>query len=559
MAHRPRRPIERIQRLGVSYARYSDEKQESIPEQEGINKEVAAEAGVTVVEAFSDPDTSRDLSSRPGLTEMVEHLETHPEVGFIVVNELERLTAGVSQRSQIVALCQRLRVTILTEDMGAVDPFDDDKMHEADQRAVAAKGEVLKVRRRVRRSLRQKVLNGTVAMRPAFGTRMKSLVLEDGTVLPSGARYVDSAGRVVRSGELEVHPEELPWLLKMFEWADTEQISYEDIARRLTEAGVKTKSGKDRWRGSSVRGILTNPLYKGEMAWGHQATRRLGDGTKYLEVRREGDPGRVTVPCPLGALVDTEQWERVNARWHRGEGWDHVNDRFRNPERRYQHRVLPPQLLDNLVYCGRCGHKMYGRNDNAGRRNAHRTSVIMRYVCESKRPGVEVLPGYESVCKGPAQTMQEKRILKALATLGDHGSELARWRPSADIDITLQRRSLEKQLEKTKEELERGARMTVSGAMPEVLWDEMRPEIESRRTTLDEQLSALDHGPEPLDLMVLARAEFGTLAVLLADKAIPLEDRRAAIEQAGIVRVYVDNPRIELVIDSGLDEGLLAQ
>jgi DNA invertase Pin-like site-specific DNA recombinase len=539
--------------LGVGYARFSSDKQESIPEQQGINREVAADNGVQLVKAFADPDVSRDLSDRPGLNEMIEYLETHEEVGYIVVNELERLTAGVSQRSQIVALCQRLRVTIVTEDMGAIDPFDDDKMHEADQRAVAAKGEVLKVRRRTRRNLRQKVINGTVAMRPAFGTRMKPLVLPDGTELPSGARYVDASGRTVRSGVLEVHPDELAWVIKMFEWADIEDLSYEKIARLLTENGVKTKSGNDRWRGSSVRGILTNPLYKGEMAWGHQATRRLGDGTKYLEIRPEGDPGRVTKPSPLGVLVDPVLWDRVNARFHKGEGWDHVNDRHENPERRYQHRVLPPQLLDNLVYCGRCGHKMYGRNDNAGRRNAHRPNVIMRYVCESKRPGVPVLAGYDGVCT-TAHTMSEKQILRALATLSGPESR-ATVLAETDADVERQRRNIERQLDQLLQEYERGSRLAIKGMVAESVWEEMRAENEARRELLASRLACLGTEAEapPIQATTALARSFGDLLPLLTDKSLPIAARRQALDAANLItRIYADNPSVSVVLGPGI-------
>lgn len=41
---------------------------------------------------------SRDVCDRPGVKEMVEYLEANREVGFIVVNELDQLTAGVRAR-----------------------------------------------------------------------------------------------------------------------------------------------------------------------------------------------------------------------------------------------------------------------------------------------------------------------------------------------------------------------------------------------------------------------------------------------------------------------------
>jgi len=244
----------------VSYSRFSDEKQGSIAEQEGINAELAEQYGRPLVERFSDAGVSRTIQGRPGLLAMFEYVGTHREVGFIIVNELERLTAGIAQRAEVVEVCQKLNVWLITEDMDSIDPFDEDAMHEADQRAVAAKGEVLKVRRRTRRNLRQKVINGTVAMRPAFGVRMKPLVV-DGVELKSGQRIVDKTGRVIRSGELEIHPDEYPWLLKMFEWADS-GVSGEEIARRLTAESVPTKSGNLNWRANTVYGILKNPLYK---------------------------------------------------------------------------------------------------------------------------------------------------------------------------------------------------------------------------------------------------------------------------------------------------------
>lgn len=47
---------------------------------------------------------------------------------------------------------------------------------------------------------------------------MKPLVV-DGIELPSGMpTFV--AGRKMRSGELELHPDEYPWLKQIFAWAD---------------------------------------------------------------------------------------------------------------------------------------------------------------------------------------------------------------------------------------------------------------------------------------------------------------------------------------------------
>jgi len=208
--------------LGIDYSRFSDEKQGSIPEQQGINDETADEAGVSIVPEgrFKDEGVSRSIGNRPGLMAAFDFLRENPAVRYLIVNELERLTAGAEQRVAIASLCKTLNITILTEDMGSIDPHDETKMVEADERAIKSKSEVVKVRRRTRRNLRQKVINGTIAMRPAYGTRMVPLLGPDGNPLPAGVRLVDVRGKKISSGKLEIHPEELPWLLKIYEWSD---------------------------------------------------------------------------------------------------------------------------------------------------------------------------------------------------------------------------------------------------------------------------------------------------------------------------------------------------
>ena len=466
------------ERLGISYARYSTDRQGSIPEQEAVNAEVAADAGVRLVAWFSDAAVSRSLSDRPGLQDAFAYLEEHREVRFVVANELERLTAGVAQRAKVVELCKRLGVTIVTEDLGAIDPFDDEAMFEADQRAVAGHGEVLKVRRRTRRALKAKVRSGVVQMRPPFGVRMKPVLGADGQPLPPGTRLVDAGGKKVSSGEIEVEPAELPWLGKMFTWAD-EGASDEQIAARLTAAGVPTKNGRAAWRGTSVAGILTNPFYKGEIVWGKQKTVRDADGRKRMVERDPDDPERMTLPSPLGALVDPVLFERLQTK------------RAARVGRRGSRRTYGTQLLDDFVYCGRCGHKMYGRNDAAGARDAHRDVVIWRYYCYSSRPGYTPLPGYGGVCT-TNHSMQAKKILAALTTL------------------TAAKTS---------------AVATVTDALAAL--DAVKPNTTVRFS--------------PDERFLLAE-----LVELLADDALPVEARRDALRCFGIARIYVDNPTIRV-------------
>lgn len=538
-----RRRIERTERLGADYSRFSDELQWSITEQQGANRGAAADKNVQIVASFKDEAVSRSINDRPGLLEMFEYLEVHPEIGFVVVNELERLTAGVSQRAEVAAICQRLNITIIVEDLDGevaeISPFDDEKMQRADERAVAAKGEVLKIRHRTRRALKQKALDGTALMRPPFGVRMKPLIGPDGTPLPSGVRLIDEKGRTVRSGKLELHPDEIDWLQTIFKLAD--QGSGDDaIARHLTASGVATKTGRAMWRGNTIAGILTNPFYRGEITWGKQAVRRYGDGKTYLELRDVGDAGRITIPSPLGPLVDVEIWDRINARRE-----------ARRNEIRMTRRKHEPQVFDQFVYCLDCGYKMYGQPNNAGRRLEgvkHRKPLGWRYYCHSARRNPAPKPGFPRLCD-KSHAVSVSKLLGALSGSGE--SVQVRVKPvriSRESETTALE-SLRKRVTTAEAKLARAKVLHLEeGLMTLEELRAIRADRDAAARALDDATEASRYAVvvEPAPLSTKIRGDLAELALLLGDPVIPVADRVAALHLAGIERIYVKYPVIEI-------------
>ena len=520
----------------MGYTRYSTEEQGSTAEQRAINEAIAADHGVALLATFTDEGVSRTLADRPGLREVFDYLEANREVRFLVVNELERITAGVGQRQQITSVCKRLGVTLVTEDVGLIDPHDEDAMYDADVRAVNAKGEVLKVRRRTRRNLRAKVISGsTVAMRPPFGVRMKPLVVE-GVELPSGMPAF-IGGRKVRSGVPELHPEEYPWLVQIFAWTD-EGVSSEEIARRLTREGVPTKTGKESWPPNSVNGILDNPFYKGELVWGRQQVLRDENGRPYLETRAEDDPGRVVRESPLGAIIDAELWERVNSRRLAARG-----------QRQMNKRVTPESVLDGVVFCGRCGHRMYARVDNPGRT----WRVRIRFYCPGTRPGMVPREGFGQC--GRINTMLADNIIRGIGSQPIRGGatvEVGVTRGvAADADQDKKRDRLQARVVEAETELANAKRLAVKGLLDDDDLAATKAETDAvmaeARTTLTELDRADQIEVVPFSGTVADR--FAELAEGLADEEAPVALRQALLRDFGVTRIYVDNPgiRVELL------------
>ena len=524
-------------RRGVGYTRYSTDEQGSTAEQRAINGAVASEHGIVLVDSFADEGVSRSLADRPGLLELVDYLETNLDVRYLVVNELERLTAGVGQRQQITTVCKRLGITLVTEDMGLIDPHDEDAMYDADVRAVNAKGEVLKVRRRTRRNLRAKVAAGsTVAMRPAYGVRMKPLVV-DGIELPSGMpAFV--GGRKVRSGQLELHPDEYPWLKQIFVWAD-EGMPSDEIARRLNAEAVATKTRKSAWGGNTINGILDNPLYKGELVWGRRQVLRDENGKTFLEARAEDDPGRVVKLSPLGPLVDPDLWDRV-----------HNQRMARRGERRMKKRAVPEHVLDRFVYCARCGHRMYARVDNPGKPNM---KVRIRFYCPGTRPGMVAKEGYPDTCKS-VNSMLADRIIKGVGSQPIRGGATVHVTVSRGVsknDHARRRGVLEARIAESEAEWKNAKRLAIKGLLDDVDLTTAKRHADESITAARAELADLG---ETAQIEVLPFAgeiaeRFTELARGLEDESTPVALRQRLLRDFGINQIYVDNPdvRVELL------------
>ncbi len=84
--------------LGVSYARFSTDRQSSVQDQHRVNESLASGHGVRLLKTFSDEAQARSLSERCGPNDLLEFLREHDEVRYIVVNELERITGDLRQR-----------------------------------------------------------------------------------------------------------------------------------------------------------------------------------------------------------------------------------------------------------------------------------------------------------------------------------------------------------------------------------------------------------------------------------------------------------------------------
>lgn len=521
-----RKNIERVAKLAYSYARYSTTMQKSIEQQERENRDLAEDEEVEIIGYYADRAIGRDIDDRDDLERMFADLRRHPEVGYIVTNELERLTSGVGQRARIAALCRELQVTIITEDIGVIDPGDEEKMHEADQRAVAAQGELLRVRRRVKRHMKNLAQQEEkFIMRPCFGMRNREFDRDGVPLLPD---EITPEGLIVRAGPWELHPEEYPWLVKIFELADREW-TLRDICRYLVEHNVRTKTGRTNWRSATVRQILANDFYIGVYEYGKTEVKRGEGGHKWTEPRPDVHTHRVTRRSPLGEMIDADLWERVQKR--RLERIESGDRRFINPGR----RTVPDQVFDDRVFCGRCGYKMYGQFD------VQRTDKAppFRYTCKKGDAVQRVqLDGFGPPCT-ESHSITDRKLIAELATFGKHTAFVEVDPFRNDFDRVEARREAKAEVAKAKTRFERTKALFKEGleTMADVKAEQAKLEAATQKL---EALSSSRKIPPtvPSELVDIAWDE---MADVLANQALPVANRQALLSHTRLERLYVLN------------------
>jgi site-specific DNA recombinase len=174
---------------------------------------------------------------------------------------------------------------------------------------------------------------------------------------PFGYRYV---GKAVGGGmaRFEVVEEEARIVRRIFAWVALERVSLREVCRRLAEAGCRTRTGLARWDRTTVCGMLRNPAYIGQAAFGR--SRFVPAQPRLRPIRGRPWPSRkantrvpvareewIAVPVPAlvePALFAAAQAQLEENRRHRREG-----------------RRRPGWLLQGLVVCRRCGYAFYGK------------------------------------------------------------------------------------------------------------------------------------------------------------------------------------------------------
>jgi site-specific DNA recombinase len=193
---------------------------------------------------------------------------------------------------------------------------------------------------------------------------------------PYGYRYVskqDGGGEA----RIEILWEEARVVCQIFEWVGRDRLSIGEVRRRLEAVGERTRTGKTVWDRATIWGILKNPAYKGEAAFGKTAVEPLrprlrAQRGRSLQPKRPYShhdvPAEQWISIPVPAIVDADLFDAVAEQLQ--ENRDHARVQQRGA--RY--------LLQGLITCACCGYAYYGKPISPSARKHHERSYAY-YRC----------------------------------------------------------------------------------------------------------------------------------------------------------------------------------
>ena len=503
------------------YARVSTTRQaqaQTIEQQ--LDRLVAAvtERGWTLDErhVYRDDGYSGAGLSRPGLDCLRDHAAL-AEVDLVVVTAPDRLARNYVHQVLLIDELGRhgCQVEFLDRPMSQ-DPHDQLLLQ---IRGAVAEYERTLIAERMRRGRQAKLRAGTLLpwTTPPFGYRLD----------PERPR--DAAG-------VRVEPDTAVLVAQLFDWYLEPQATVYRLAKRLTDLGVATPTGKPRWNAASVRGILRNPAYAG---------RAQTNRTRVVPARRRKSallpvgPGNSHAPRPpedwiavaVPAIVSEETFARVQAKLD-------TNQQSAARNTRHEH------LLRALVSCGWCRLSCTVRRTQAGYRY---------YLCRGRTDALRVARGQRCTARyTPAGQLDElvwDDLCALLADPAQVAGALERARGGAWLPQELQARRAT--LRQALGQLERQQQRLLDAYLAEVValaeFDRKRKELDRRRATLAAQQRQLDAIAEQrLELRAVADGIEAFCQTVRSGLATATFAQRRLLVELLIDRVVVTDGEVEI-------------
>jgi site-specific DNA recombinase len=317
---------------------------------EHVQAHAAAGWALDPAHVFRDDGHSGAVLARPGLDRLRDAVKGR-EIDRVLVTAPDRLARNYVH--QMVLLEEWARAGCAAEFLDR--PMSDDPH---DHLLLQIRGAVAEYERTL---IAERMRRGRLA-------KLRAGVLLPWTHPPYGYRVNPDRPRDLQG--VTTDPAEAAVVAELFALYREPGTSLTQLAMHLDARGIPTPTGTPCWSSPTVRGILRNPTYTGQVY--AQRTRYRPPTHRRSAMHPIGRPGCTAVPLPadgwlpvgpVPALVSQAHFDEVQAKLAGNRAFARRNN------------TAPQYLLRALVSCGCCGLACMGR---ANKQHLH-------YVCNGKK------------------------------------------------------------------------------------------------------------------------------------------------------------------------------
>ncbi|XJZ27721.1 recombinase family protein [Bacillota bacterium Lsc_1132] len=348
---------------GVLYGRVStarEEQKNSLHNQIVLGEAIAKENSIMIVDRYIDSKSGTGLKSREGIRQLIEDAKTR-KFEVVIAKSVSRLGRNMLQSLQTADELERLNIRLILPE----DNYDSQTSPTRlmfNLKAVLAEEESSKLSERVKLGLQSSAREGKFT----------------GSIPPYGYKINPITKR------LEFEEKYSPIVKMIYECYLHKGWGMSKIGNHLMRLKVptpravaKTKNAGFRWHQQTIKSILTNPNYTGDLVQCRSETTKFLGQSETYKLRRDVDSKKqIVVENAHPALITKADFEAVQALM-KSKGKARSNGR--------------ESLFANIAVCADCGCGMHFKSD---RRNGsyicggyvkHSSSFCTSHIIEEKK------------------------------------------------------------------------------------------------------------------------------------------------------------------------------
>ena len=486
-----------------------------------------------LVDTYVDNGHTGTNFERPDFERMMNDVN-HGKIGCIMVKDLSRFGRNYIEIGVYIEnILPKLRVKLIAIN----DGFDSSR--EADRQGISVPVKNM-INEMYSKDISRKMFTANKIR------RMKS------DVLPLGP---DPYGYQKNKEKNRYYPDENAIYVRMiFQWSIM-GVSHNEIADRLDLIGapiprnrIEKRAGVTNWTGTSVKRILANPVYTGDICMGRRKRTKVGSQQGVIEVPKDQ---WVIHENTHEALVPRDDFNSLYERREHNQivKKDQIEAAKRN-------MIGISVDFNNMVFCAECQKKMITRTEkhNDGEEHTH-----VKYVCTNRKKTEQAC--YNVVYNDFLRVLVMDQVLRHVKLMADRAEIIRQIKEAGngkDIGLSIDKRiaAASVNLEEKKQKEARTYEDFKDGIINEEDF-----KLVHEKHVIDRQKAEAEWKGLNAQKDTYVRIINNFLSMMDGFESHPAEDgfdKKLVMEMVGRINVYHDN-RIEIVFKNQDVEQLLVE